>query len=170
MTLKELKQRKDYPTNFIKNIPDPILIGLGGSFAYGTNTDTSDLDIRGIYRNPLDELIGIKKDSEQITDPNSDTVIYSFKKMIQLLANCNPNTIEILGLKDEQYLLLTDEGRLLLDQKEIFLSKRAIYTFGQYALSQLNRLINKSGRAQGEILSNEHRSLSKSMNAVNNPI
>ena len=166
MTIKELQQRKDYPTNFIKNIPDPILVGLGGSFAYGTNTDTSDLDIRGIYRNPLDELIGIKKDSEQITDPNSDTVIYSFKKMIQLLANCNPNTIEILGLRDEQYLLLTDEGRLLLDQKEIFLSKRAIYTFGQYALSQLNRLINKSGRAQGEILSNEHRSLSKSMNAM----
>ena len=166
MVIRSIREREDFPAAFINNIPDPILIGLGGSFAYGTNTETSDIDVRGIYRNPLDELIGVKKDSEQITDPGSDTVIYSFKKMATLLANCNPNTIEILGLKDEHYLLLTDEGKLLLDQKDIFLSKRAIYTFGQYALSQLNRLINKSGRAQGEILANEQRSLSKAMRAM----
>ena len=30
---------------------DPILIGYGGSIAYGTDLPTSDVDIRGIYIN-----------------------------------------------------------------------------------------------------------------------
>ena len=37
-----------------------VLVGLGGSFSYGTNIVESDIDIRGIYVNPLDEFIGIK--------------------------------------------------------------------------------------------------------------
>ena len=37
---------------------EPMLIGYGGSIAYGTNLPTSDVDIRGIYMNPLDEFIG----------------------------------------------------------------------------------------------------------------
>lgn len=164
--IQNFMKREDYPKEFLKSIPDLLLVGLGGSFAYGTNVETSDLDVRGFYRNPLDELIGIKPDSEQMVDPNSDTTIYSFKKMMGLLSNCNPNTIELLGLKPEHYLLLTDEGKLILDEKEIFLSKKTIYTFGQYALSQLNRLINKSGRGRSEILENEQRSLSKSMAAM----
>ncbi len=159
-------EHEEYPKNFIDSIPDVLLIGLGGSHAYGTNTETSDLDIRGIYRNPIDELYGIKPDSEQYVDNESDTTIYSMKKMFHLLSNCNPNTIELLGLKDNHYLVLTDEAKIILDQKEIFLSKKAIYTFGQYAASQLNRLINKSGRGKSMMLENEQRSLSKSMTAM----
>ena len=86
---------------------DPILIGYGGSHAYGTNIPTSDIDIRGIYINPENEFIGTKPDSEQITLPNEDVTIYSIKKMFHLLSQCNPNTIEILGLRPEHYLFLS---------------------------------------------------------------
>lgn len=34
---------------FVTDIPNLILVGYGGSHAYGTNTLTSDIDIRGIY-------------------------------------------------------------------------------------------------------------------------
>ena len=79
-----------------------ILLGVGGSYAYGIEkTDsTSDLDIRGISLNSKEEIL-LNKDFEQVCDKNTDTVIYSFNKMIELLTKQNPNVIEILGLKPE---------------------------------------------------------------------
>ena len=127
-----------------------ILLGLGGSWAYGTAIDNndyhSDYDYRGIYLNSIDELIGIKTDKGQICDTQTDTVIYSFKKMITLLSNCNPNTIEILGLKPEHYIYLSDIGHELIYNAEMFLSKKAVNSFGGYANSQLRRLDNKAIR------------------------
>ena len=145
---------------------DPILIGYGGSVAYGTNLPTSDVDIRGIYMNPLDEFIGCRPVSEQYTPSGTDITIYSLKKMIHLLLQCNPNVIEILGLRPEHYLYKTAEGNAILDNAEIFLSKLAAYTFGNYAKSQLNRLMNKSGRANDQVVSNEVRSISKALGSI----
>ena len=104
--------------------------------------------------------------SEQYCPSGSDVTIYSLKKIFSLLLQCNPNVIEILGLKPEHYLLLKDEGCILLDNQEIFLSKRAAYTFGNYARSQLNRLMNKSGRATEQVLANEVRSLTKAVSSL----
>ena len=116
------------------------LLALGGSKAYGTNIETSDTDIRGIAINPLNQIYGLQKDFEQIVDTNTDTTIYSLNKMINLLINCNPNTIEILGCRPEDYLYVNDYGKLILDNKQNFLSIRATKTFGEYARSQFNRL------------------------------
>lgn len=148
---------------FVTDIPDLILVGYGGSYAYGTNTPTSDIDIRGIYANPPEELIGIKPDSEQITRSETDTVIYSFRKMTKLLYDCNPNTIELLGLRPCDYLYMSAAGLMLLDNRHLFLSKKAVYTFGNYANSQLNRLINKSGRGKDDLVNNEVRSMKKAL-------
>lgn len=118
-----------------------ILLGLAGSYSYGTNVDGSDLDIRGITLNQKSDLIGLTQ-FEQYVDDNTDTVIYAFNKIVNLLISCNPNTIELLGLNPEHYLYLNDIGQLLLDNKKLFLSKRAIHSFGAYADSQLRRLQN----------------------------
>jgi hypothetical protein len=147
--------------SFLKEIPNIMLLGFGGSYAYGTNVETSDIDVRGFYMNPSNEILGVAPDSEEFIDVKTDTVLYTFKKILKLFINCNPNTIELLGLRD--YLYVTDAGQLILDNKELFLSKRAIYTFGQYANSQLNRLINKSGRGKNELIQNETRSLNKAL-------
>jgi len=74
-----------------------MLLGLGGSYAYGTNYEGSDIDFRGITLNMPSDLIGLTK-FEQYEDSKTDTVIYSFNKMVRLLLECNPNTCEILGL------------------------------------------------------------------------
>ena len=34
-------------------------------------------------------------------DPYTDTTIYAFRKLIPLLTNCNPNTIEMLGGRED---------------------------------------------------------------------
>lgn len=126
-----------------KNI---ILLALGGSHAYGTNVETSDLDVRGCALNTKEEILGTMNRFEQVDDKETDTVIYSLNKLVTLLSSCNPNTIEILGCKPEHYLYLGDIGKELLDNSHMFLSKEAIKTFGGYSRSQLRRLDRKAMR------------------------
>ena len=167
MNIEEIKNKlntEDY--NFLNTNPylnNIILLGMGGSYAYGTNIETSDIDIRGIATNSADEIL-LGTDFEQVVDVNTDTTIYSFNKMIDLLSKTNPNTIEILGLKPEHYLKITDIGQMLLDRKEIFLSKIVVHSFGGYAYSQLRRLDNKSARALNQT-EKEHHILNSILNA-----
>ena len=35
-----------------------VLLGFGGSYAYGLNTEQSDLDVRGIISSPISNLLG----------------------------------------------------------------------------------------------------------------
>lgn len=143
----EFLANKDYA--FLTEDPalgdNVILLTYGGSHAYGTNIATSDTDIRGITFNPIESLLG-NTEFEQFEDRNTDTVIYGLNKMIDLLLSCNPNCIEILGCKPEHYFIISPEGQLLLDNRKIFLSRRAIKTFGGYANSQLRRLQNALAR------------------------
>lgn len=122
-----------------------ILLGLAGSYSYGTNIQGSDIDVRGITLNRKSDLIGLSH-YEQYVDDHTDTVIYAFNKIVPLLLSCNPNTIELLGLNPEHYLYLNDLGQLLLDHRKLFLSRRAIQSFGGYADAQLRRLQNALAR------------------------
>lgn len=122
-----------------------ILLGLGGSYAYGTDQEGSDIDFRGITLHLPSDLLGLTT-FEQYEDACTDTVIYSFNKIVRLLLECNPNTLELLGLDDGQYLIKTALGQELLDRREMFLSKRAAKSFGGYAGAQLRRLQNALAR------------------------
>lgn len=139
-----------------------ILLGLGGSHAYGTNVPGSDTDIRGVALNTKQEIL-LGNGFEQVEDHNTDTVIYSFNKIISLLCNCNPNVIEMLGLRPEHYLYLSPIGQQLLDNKELFLSKKAAQSFGGYATSQLRRLDNKAVRLVNQSDREKHI-----LNSINN--
>lgn len=132
-----------------------ILLGLGGSHAYGTNTEGSDVDIRGIALNSKQDIL-CGHPFQQVVNESTDTTIYSVTKIIDLLTNCNPNTIEMLGLKPEHYLYLHPIGQELLDNRKLFLSKRALYSFGGYATSQLRRLDNKSMRTLEQAQQEQH--------------
>ena len=139
-----------------------IMIGLGGSHAYGTNIETSDLDVRGCALNSKEEIL-TNQHYEQFVDEKTDTTIYAFNKLISLLCNCNPNTIEMLGLKPEHYLYLSPVGRELLNNKGLFLSKKAAQAFGGYATAQLRRLDNKAARLVGQAQREQHI-----LNSINN--
>ncbi len=123
--------------NHGKNV---CLLTLGGSRAYGTNLPDSDVDIRGVALNSSSQLFGLTPDFEQIVETNTDTVVYSIRKIVKLLMSCNPNTIEMLGCRPQDYIFKNEFGQALLDNKNAFLSKRAIESFGGYAEQQFNRL------------------------------
>ena len=147
MDFKEIMNTTEY--DFLRTnerLGDRImLLGLGGSYAYGTNNEGSDIDFRGVTLQLPSDLIGMTE-FEQFEDDKTDTVIYGFNKLVKLLLECNPNTCEMLGLDEDQYLIKSELGQELIDNSRLFLSKRAIKSFGGYADSQLRRLQNAIAR------------------------
>lgn len=134
MTIDEIKsliQTSEY--DFLRNNEhlgsNIIMLTLGGSHAYGTNIEGSDVDIRGCALNTKEEIL-TNKNFEQFTNDATDTTIYSFNKLVSLVTNANPNTIELLGNKPEHYLYLSPIGKEFIDNRHLFLSKKCIYSFG----------------------------------------
>ena len=144
MTIEEIKNKINSPEyDFLRKEPlknNIILLGLGGSYAYGTNNENSDLDIRGIATHNAEDIL-TRKGFEQVVNEATDTTIYSLEKIVNLLSNCNPNTIEILGLEPWQYLYTGYIGQELIKNKDMFLSKRVVRSFGGYATAQLEKHI-----------------------------
>lgn len=145
--IKEKLKSKEYDflrtdKHLGKNI---IFLTTGGSYAYGTNVETSDLDIRGIAVETSNEILG-SSIFEQFEDRKTDTVVYALRKILKLMLNCNPNVLEILGTKDEHIFICNKYGKMIKDNKDLFLSKRAIQSFGGYASAQLRRLQNALAR------------------------
>lgn len=159
MTIEQIKEMvcsaDEY--QFLKTNPHlqerVIFLTLGGSYSYGTNIDTSDVDVRGCALNSPLDILGLTN-FEQVVNTETDTTVYSFNKLISLLLSCNPNTIEMLGCKPEHYFLITDIGKEMVDNRKMFLSRRAVHSFGGYANQQLRRLENAIARDK---LSQERR-------------
>lgn len=150
MTIEQIRDMvsgKDY--DFLREneyLGDRIIfLTLGGSYSYGTNVETSDVDIRGCALNSKSDLLGLSN-FEQVVNTQTDTTIYSFNKLITLLLNCNPNTIEMLGCKLEHYFYINDIGKAMIDNRKLFISRRAVHSFGGYANQQLRRLENALAR------------------------
>lgn len=145
--IKELLKTESY--DFLReneHLKDNIiLLTLGGSYAYGTNVKGSDVDVRGIAVERPEEIIGLSS-FEQFENRETDTVIYGLRKVISLMQNCNPNVIEMLGTREDQLIVCNKYGRMLKDNIDLFLSKRAINSFGGYATAQLRRLQNALAR------------------------
>lgn len=150
MNIEEIKEKlKSEEYSFLRkdeHLGDNIiLLTLAGSHAYGTNVDTSDhtsdLDIRGVTIEGKREVLGLSQ-FEQFDNSATDTTIYGLRKYVNLILSCNPNTIELLGTKEDHIFILTKAGKLLRDNIDLFLSKRAIGAFGGYATAQFRRLEN----------------------------
>ena len=155
MTVEEIREKlKTSEYDFLRNNKhlgsNIILLGLGGSYSYGMNIEgKSDIDIRGVALNSKEEIL-LLQNFGQIVDENTDTTIYSFNKMVNLLCKANPNVMEQLGLNPEHYLYIHPIGQVLLNNSKLFLSKRVVYSFAGYAKEQLKKLDNKSSRSFGE--------------------
>mgnify|MGYP001059019150 CR=1 FL=1 len=49
-------------------VPHKIFECIGGSHAYGTNVETSDVDLRGIYMLPISHHISLDAPLHQVSD------------------------------------------------------------------------------------------------------
>lgn len=111
---------------------------IAGSKAYGLDLPTSDTDIRGIYLQSNDNLLGFGY-KEQVADRGNDIVYYELNRFIRLLIQNNPNIIENLFVPKDK-ILLNDKLMLpLYKNRHGFLSKKIKRTFGGYAISQIKK-------------------------------
>ena len=117
-----------------------------GSVTYGTNTKDSDFDLQGFFIPHLDYILGIKNIEQvqfKFTDyaTKVEGTIFDIRKLLRLLTNCNPNVLEMLFVRDQDRVFMTDPADKVLNRRHLFLSKKVKHTFGGYAHSQLTRMV-----------------------------
>lgn len=112
---------------------------LAGSHAYGTNTPESDVDIRGIFCLPEESFLGINSPPHQVGDKKNDIVFYELKKFVDLASGCNPNIIELLHMPDDCIRRKTSVMNKLIENRNLFISQKAIHTFSGYAYAQIKK-------------------------------
>lgn len=118
-----------------------IFVTVHGSQAYGTSTPTSDIDVKGLAVPPSEYFHGFTKNFEQAEGNEPyDMVIYGLRKFLKLASDCNPNIIEVLFTDPEDWVIESTLFRKLWEHRELFLSKKARFTFSGYANQQLKRI------------------------------
>lgn len=117
-----------------------IYITIHGSWSYGTNTPESDLDVKGIAIPPAEYFHGFTKKFDQAESKDPDTTIYDIRKFFALAADANPNVLELLFVDESDHLFITDIGRKLIANRDLFLSTKVRHTYTGYAAAQLKRI------------------------------
>ncbi len=111
-----------------------------GSQAYGTNVAGSDEDFKGFCVPPPIYFTGFSQRFEQAEFHDPDMVVYDIRKFFRLAADCNPSIIEVLFTDAADHRLTTKQGDLVLSKRDLFISRKAKYTFSGYATAQLKKI------------------------------
>ena len=129
---------------FVDLLPDKniCLLGLQGSRAFGMQkTDDADYDYRGVYVETNEKLLSLHKGKQTINycdsrDDEMDYVLHEVEKFITLAMKGNPSVIHLFFVPKPN--IINNVGRLLLENREIFLGELAIRNaFAGYAMSQI---------------------------------
>jgi predicted nucleotidyltransferase len=133
-----------------------ILMGTCGSKAYGVDVDektsehfglkASDEDTVGVCVPPFDYYYGFNE-FEQHVGKDPDIAIHSLKKFLIMATKGNPSTLDILWLPEELWSVKTEAGQMLIDNRNIFLTKKVGWSIYGCANHHLKNVINGNGRA-----------------------
>lgn len=110
-----------------------------GSQAYGLQTPTSDVDLKGILVGPAAWYHGFIGGPEQL-ELSADHVRFEIRKYFRLAAAANPTVLELLWTPPDCHTVCTPLGERLLAERDRFLSLRVKDSFSGYAMSQLARI------------------------------
>ena len=106
-----------------------------GSQSHGTSTPQSDIDIKGVYMQSIDDLITFNYKPQ--IDVNKDETYWEVQRFIQLAQTANPSVLEILFSPDDCILETSPQFDLLRENRYKFLTKKCLQSFGGYVKSQL---------------------------------
>jgi hypothetical protein len=122
---------------------------IAGSRAYGTANAASDEDVRGIFAVPAGAYLSLARPPDQVGDERGNTVFYSLRRTIELLSVANPNILELLFMPTDCERVVTPAMRLLIDRRDMFITKQCSDTHAGYAMSQI-----KKARGQNKWINN----------------
>lgn len=131
-----------------------IILGYRGSIVHGTYDKqphlVDDKDVLGVCIPPDEYYLGMGKFEQYERLPKDDNpadpwdiVIYEFHKYVRLLIKSNPNVLSLLWLPEMYYLHIKPEGQVLIDNRNLFVSKAAYHSFSGYAYGQLKRMTKR---------------------------
>jgi len=112
---------------------------VSGSHAYGTHTPESDRDLRGVFALSSRAYLGLNAPSSQVADERNDIVYYSLRRTVELLANANPNVLELLFMPADCVRASSPEMHALIAQRHLFISRQCVQTHLGYAISQIKK-------------------------------
>jgi len=108
-----------------------------GSHAYGTNVEGSDIDKKWIYiQSSIDFFINGYRPQIEIS---KDEVCYELSRFLELALKANPTILELFFSPDDCILYKHPVFNKLLHMRKQFLTKQCRYSFGGYALAQIEK-------------------------------
>lgn len=112
---------------------------LYGSHAYGTATETSDRDIRGVYIMPQDKLYGLDY-VPQIGDEENNVVYYELKRFCELMQTSTTTVLEMLYIPKHCVLHIDPLFEsVFVNCKEYFLTKDLVRSMIRMCESQISK-------------------------------
>lgn len=136
-----------------------LIKAVAGSHLFGTNTEKSDHDYKGVFLPTKRELLlGEYKDSishstgddfSRNTKADIDTELYSVRKFFKMLRNGDTAALELLFTPDEMIIEKSPEWDFIVSKRAELLSSKVNALIG-YARQQANKYGIKGSR-MGEL-------------------
>jgi len=125
---------------------------LYGSRCYGTATPDADIDIRGILLPTIEESLSmielkdIRYEKENKQGILEDVVMYPIQKFFRLAVKSNPSVMEWLFTPSNCIRIMEPAGKIIRDNRLMFLSKEIHPRFRGFAYSEFSSLTKLTGK------------------------
>jgi predicted nucleotidyltransferase len=132
-----------------------VLLGYMGSISHGTAIPKShpdsidDIDIMGVGIWNKDYYFGlpyayaterIKSDHVTVMKDEWDATTYEIRKFVKLLLKQNPNVLSLIWLPEKDYIHISNAGKRIIENRDIFSSKEVYHSYVGYAKEQFYKM------------------------------
>lgn len=127
-----------------------------GSTAYGTSVQGSDVDYKGVFKQNNDDILSFGYIQQK--DINKDETYYEVRRFLELLKTGNPTMLELLYMPEEFILEKQPEYELIRNNRDKFLTKKCLKSFGGYAFEQIKKSKGKNKKINWERIDMKRKS------------
>lgn len=124
-----------------------IVKAVAGSRLYGLSRPDSDTDLRGVFIDPTNTLIGLQPCAETFEVPGpGDEVLYPLKKFANLALAGNPNALELLFTPYDWIVEKKHEWAQLYQLRHCFLSQKLRPRYAGFMHSQIELVMRRKSK------------------------
>jgi uncharacterized protein len=98
------------------------------SRAYGMQIPGSDEDVRGLHVLPSTSYLPPNQSPVQLADNRGNTVYYSLRRCIELLAEANPNILEMQFTPSDCVVSTSPVMEKLIQARSLFVTRQCVDT------------------------------------------